>query len=165
MATSSSSFTSTLSDAQYFESGMVRTEELRAQLESNSNERIVALISLGKDASNFFPHVVKNVSTCSMELKKLVYLYLEQYADTNPDLALLSVNAFQKDLNDSNQSIRALALRVLSSIRVDTILQIVLWAIKKCIKDSSPYVRKAAALAMMKAYELDPSVAEELQEL
>ncbi|GJQ09563.1 hypothetical protein GpartN1_g1354.t1 [Galdieria partita] len=171
MANSSvNSFSSAFSDAQYFESGMVRSEEIRRQLDSSSvrdkleaMKRIVALISLGKDASLFFPDVVKNVATSSVELKKLVYLYLEHYADSNPDLALLSVNAFQKDLTDSNQSIRALALRVLSSIRVQTILQVIIWAIKKCVKDSSSYVRRASAFAMIKAYEMDSSVGDDLQ--
>ncbi|EME27151.1 AP-3 complex subunit beta-1 [Galdieria sulphuraria] len=170
MASSVNSFSSAFSDAQYFESGMIRSEEIRRQLDSSSirdkleaMKRIVALISLGKDASLFFPDVVKNVATSSIDLKKLVYIYLEHYADTNPDLALLSVNAFQKDLTDSNQSIRALALRVLSSIRVQTILQVILWAIKKCVKDSSSYVRRAAAFAMIKAYEMDSSVADDLQ--
>ena len=36
-----------------------------------------------------------------MELKKLVYLYLINYAKSQPDLALLAVNAFVKDANDS----------------------------------------------------------------
>lgn len=157
MTNTVNSFSTAFSDAQYFESGMISPEELRRQLDSSSlrdkleaMKRIVALISLGKDASLFFPEVVKNVASSSVELKKLVYLYLEHYAETNPDLALLSVNSFQKDLTDSNQSIRALALRVLSSIRVATILQVVLWAIKKCVKDSSPYVRRASAFAMIK---------------
>eukprot|EP00966_Prymnesium_polylepis_P224594 5194667-Prymnesium_polylepis.1 len=46
-----------------------------------------------------------------MELKKLVYMYLVQHAGDQPDLALLSVNSFQKDLSDPNQSVRALAVR------------------------------------------------------
>jgi AP-3 complex subunit beta len=47
-----------------------------------------------------------------------VYVYLLHYADQEPDLALLSINSFQKDLHDSNMLIRAMALRVLSSIKV-----------------------------------------------
>ena len=36
----------------------------------------------------------------NLELKKLVYLYLINYAKTQPDLALLAVNTFVKDAND-----------------------------------------------------------------
>ena len=38
--------------------------------------------------------------TENLELKKLVYLYLINYAKTQPDLALLAVNTFVKDAND-----------------------------------------------------------------
>ena len=48
-------------------------------------------------------------------------MYLVHYADatvTCRELALLSINSFQKDLAATNQLIRALALRVMTSIRV-----------------------------------------------
>jgi AP-3 complex subunit beta len=160
-----------LSDAQYFESGMVRVEDIRRLLDSNSlkdkldaMKRVVALISLGRDASVFFPDVVKNVVAPSLDVKKLVYLYLVHYAEDKQDLALLSVNSFQKDISDHNELIRALALRVLSSIRVKVILQIVILAINKCAKDPSPYVRKAAAHAISKVISLDAPSREVLVE-
>eukprot|EP00177_Eucheuma_denticulatum_P007527 GFKZ01013701.1.p1 GENE.GFKZ01013701.1~~GFKZ01013701.1.p1 ORF type:complete len:1184 (-),score=185.93 GFKZ01013701.1:2598-6035(-) len=152
-----------LSDAQYFESSMVRVEDIRRQLDSSSTKekldamkRVIALISLGKDASTFFPDVVKNVAAPSLDVKKLVYLYLVHYAEEKQDLALLAINSFQKDLSDHNQHIRALSLRVLSSIRVKVILQVVIHAINKAAKDSSAYVRKAAAHAIGKVCALDP---------
>jgi len=39
-------------------------------------------------------------SADNLELKKLVYLYLINYAKSQPDLALLAVNTFVKDAND-----------------------------------------------------------------
>jgi AP-3 complex subunit beta len=97
--------------------------------------------------------VVKNVASQNLEIRKLVYIYLLRYAEHEPDLALLSINTFQKDLTDSNPLIRAMALRVLSGIKVPMIGSIVVLAIKKCAADMSPYVRKAAALAIPKCYE------------
>lgn len=141
---------------------MVRVEDIRRLLDSRSlkdkldaMKRVVALISLGRDASLFFPDVVKNVVAPSLDVKKLVYLYLVHYAEEKQDLALLSINSFQKDISDPNELIRALALRVLSSVRVKVILQIVILAINKCAKDPSPYVRKAAAHAIAKVIFLD----------
>lgn len=107
--------------------------------------------------SEFFAQVVKNVGTHHLETRKLVYIYLIRYADSEPDIALLSINTFQKDLSDSNPLIRAMALRVLSSIRVPMIGSIVVLGIKKCASDLSPYVRKAAALAIPKCHECVPS--------
>jgi AP-3 complex subunit beta len=106
--------------------------------------------------SNFFPDVVKNVASVSLEVRKLVYIYLLRYAEQEQDLALLSINTFQKDLNDTNQLIRAMALRVMSGFRVSVITTIILLAVKKCVRDMSPYVRKTAAHAISKIYRFVP---------
>ena len=105
----------------------------------------------------FFSSVVKNVASPSIEIKKLVYIYLLHYAESEPDLALLSINTIQKSLTDQSPQVRALALRVMSGIRVPVISQIVSLAIKRGCGDMSPYVRKAAALAIPKCYRLDPN--------
>ncbi len=105
----------------------------------------------------FFSSVVKNVASPNIEIKKLVYIYLIHHAEQEPDLALLSINTIQKSLSDTNPQVRALALRTMSGIRVPVISQIVSLAIKKGVGDMSPYVRKAAALAIPKCYRLDPS--------
>lgn len=170
-ATAAARIGAALSDAQYFESSMVRPEDIRRQLDSRSTKdkldamkRVIALISLGKDASMFFPDVVKNVVASSLDVKKLVYLYLVHYAEIKQDVALLAINSFQKDLSDPNQHIRALSLRVLSSIRVKVILQVVILAINNATKDSSAYVRKAAAHAISKVCALDTASSDMLME-
>jgi hypothetical protein len=89
-------------------------------------------------------------------------MFLIHYSEQKSDIALLSVNAFQKDLSDPNQLIRAQALRVLTSIRVKMIAHLQVLAIKKVCKDSSPYVRKAAALAVTKVMSLEPELKDSL---
>ncbi|KDQ53109.1 hypothetical protein JAAARDRAFT_137465 [Jaapia argillacea MUCL 33604] len=135
---------------------------IRKSLDSNSDreklqamKRLVALISKGRNVSEYFPLVVKSVASPSLEVRKLVYIFLLRYAESEPDLALLSINTFQKDLNDPNPLIRAMALRVLSGIKVGMIGGIVVMAVRKCAADNSPYVRKVAALAIPKCYQLD----------
>ena len=49
---------------------------------------------------------------------QLVYTFVLRYAEEKSDIALLSINTFQKDMEHANQLIRALALRVMSGIRV-----------------------------------------------
>ena len=110
----------------------------------------------------FFSAVVKNVASPSVEIKKLVYVYLLHYAESEPDLSLLSINTIQKSLTDQNPQIRAMALRVMSGIRVPVISQIVSLAIKRGIADMSPHVRKAAAFAIPKCYNLDPNTLPQL---
>jgi len=112
----------------------------------------------------FFSHVIKNVASPSLPVKKLVYIYLVQHAEHEPDTALLSINTIQKSLADPNPQLRALALRVMSSIRVPVISQIVSLAIKRGAADMSPLVRKAAAMAIPKCYRLDPNTEPQLLE-
>lgn len=121
-------------------------------------------MSRGTDCSEFFADVVKNVASPTLEIKKLVYIYLLRYAESEPDLALLSINTIQKALNDQNQVVRAMAIRVMSGIRVPVISQIVVLAIKKGVTDMSAYVRKCAAFAIPKCYRLDPTTMPQLTE-
>jgi hypothetical protein len=108
------------------------------------------MMSTGRDVSGFFPSVVLNIQQDSFEVKVLVYMYLVRTAEHKPDEALLSINSFQKDLAHPNPRVRALALRVMSSIRVAVIVPVVILAVRKCAVDPSPYVRKAAAHAIPK---------------
>uniref|UniRef100_A0A672K081 AP-3 complex subunit beta n=1 Tax=Sinocyclocheilus grahami TaxID=75366 RepID=A0A672K081_SINGR len=151
---------------------LCRNEDLKEMLESNKEslkleamKRIVGLIAKGKNASELFPAVVKNVASKNIELKKLVYVYLVRYAEEQQDLALLSISTFQRALKDPNQLIRASALRVLSSIRVPIIVPIMMLAIKEAATDLSPYVRKTAAHAIQKLFSLDPDQKEHLIEV
>jgi vesicle coat complex subunit len=77
--------------------------ELKADLNSEYREKrkeavkkVIANMTLGKDVSALFPDVVKNMQTEDLELKKLVYLYLINYAKTQPELVILAVNTFVK---------------------------------------------------------------------
>ncbi|XP_057978973.1 AP3-complex subunit beta-A isoform X2 [Malania oleifera] len=117
-------------------------------------KRLLALIAQGFDVSNFFPQVVKNVASQSLEVKKLAYLYLLHYAEKRPNEALLSINCFQKDLGDTNPLVRAWALRAMAGIRLHVISPIVLVAVGKCARDPSVYVRKCAANALPKLHDL-----------
>jgi hypothetical protein len=74
------------------------------------------------------------MQTDNLELKKLVYLYLMNYAKTQPDLAILAVNTFSKDCEDSNPLIRALAVRTMGCIRVDKITEYLCEPLRKCLK-------------------------------
>ncbi|XP_070163648.1 AP-3 complex subunit beta-2 isoform X2 [Polyergus mexicanus] len=153
----------------FFHSDYKKHEDLKEMLDSNKDglkleamKRIIGMVAKGRDASELFPAVVKNVVSKNIEVKKLVYVYLVRYAEDQQDLALLSISTFQRALKDPNQLIRASALRVLSSIRVSMIVPIVMLAIKDSASDMSPYVRKTAAHAIPKLYSLDPEQKEEL---
>ena len=61
-------------------------------------QRVIQAMTVGKDVSSLFPDVLKNIATYDLEQKKLVYLYLMNYAKTNPELCILAVNTLYKIL-------------------------------------------------------------------
>jgi vesicle coat complex subunit len=58
--------------------------------------QVIASMTVGKDVSALVPDVVNCMQTDNLELKKLVYLYLMNYAKSQPDMAIMAVNTFVK---------------------------------------------------------------------
>ncbi|KAK9356759.1 adaptin N terminal region-domain-containing protein [Lipomyces doorenjongii] len=141
------------------------TYELRSGLVSqyayerkDAIQRTIAAMTLGKDVSALFPDVLKNIATPDIEQKKLVYLYLMNYAKSHPDLCILAVNTFVQDSEDSNPLVRALAIRTMGCIRVDKIVDYMEEPLRKTLTDDSPYVRKTAAICVAKLFDLNPNL-------
>ncbi|OQV21734.1 AP-1 complex subunit beta-1 [Hypsibius exemplaris] len=158
-----------MSDAKYFTTTKKgEIFELKSELNSDKKEKrreavkkVIASMTVGKDVSALFPDVINCMQTDNLELKKLVYLYLINYAKTQPDLAILAVNTFVKDCDDPNPLIRALAVRTMGCIRVDKITEYLCDPLRKCLKDEDPYVRKTAAVCVAKLYDINPTLAED----
>ncbi|KAI0702763.1 clathrin binding protein [Earliella scabrosa] len=139
--------------------------ELAADLNSEYKEkrkdaikRVIANMTVQKDVSGLFPDVLKNMQTDDLEQKKLVYLYLMNYAKTQPELVILAVNTFVKDTDDPNPLVRALAIRTMGCLRAEKIIDYLCDPLQKCLKDDNPYVRKTAALCVAKLYDLKPEL-------
>jgi len=124
-------------------------------------KKVIANMTIGKDVSTLFTDVINCIQTDNLELKKLVYLYLINYAKSQPDLALLAVNTFVKDANDANPLIRALAIRTMGCIRVEKITEYLCEPLSRCLKDEDPYVRKTAAVCVAKLYDISPELVED----
>eukprot|EP01129_Flabellula_baltica_P016237 TRINITY_DN8557_c0_g1_i1.p1 TRINITY_DN8557_c0_g1~~TRINITY_DN8557_c0_g1_i1.p1 ORF type:complete len:801 (-),score=199.86 TRINITY_DN8557_c0_g1_i1:20-2395(-) len=144
-------------------------KEIKDALKSTKNEKqkaavkkVIALMTIGRDVSALFSDVVKCMQTDDLELKKLIYLYLMNYATSAPEIALLAVSTFQKDAADSaNPLLRALAIRTMGCIRVDQVVEYLGDPLRGCLEDSNPYVRKTAALCVAKLYDLAPDLVEQ----
>ncbi|KIW75127.1 hypothetical protein Z517_11899 [Fonsecaea pedrosoi CBS 271.37] len=141
------------------------TFELRAGLVSQyayerkeAIQKTIMAMTLGKDVSALFPDVLKNIATSDLDQKKLVYLYLMNYAKSHPDLCILAVNTFVQDSEDPNPLIRALAIRTMGCIRVDKMIDYMEEPLRKTLRDESPYVRKTAAICVAKLFDLNPAM-------
>ncbi|SHO78318.1 Similar to S.cerevisiae protein APL2 (Beta-adaptin subunit of the clathrin-associated protein (AP-1) complex) [Malassezia sympodialis ATCC 42132] len=142
------------------------TFELRGDLNSEYRERrkdgikrVIANMTVGKDVSALFPDVLKNMQTEDLEQKKLVYLYLMNYAKTQPELVILAVNTFVKDAEDPNPLVRALAIRTMGCLRAEKIIDYLPEPLRRALADESPYVRKTAVICVAKLFSLKPELA------
>mmetsp|Transcript_7365 Transcript_7365/g.8105 ORF Transcript_7365/g.8105 Transcript_7365/m.8105 type:complete len:904 (+) Transcript_7365:91-2802(+) len=142
--------------------------ELRMELHATEKhvkvdavKKVIASMTVGKDVSMLFTDVLNCVQTGNIELKKLVYLYLINYAKTQPELTLLAVNTFVKDSADANPLIRALAVRTMGCIRVDRITEYLCDPLNRALRDDDPYVRKTAAVCVAKLYDIAPELVAE----
>mmetsp|Transcript_23909 Transcript_23909/g.23665 ORF Transcript_23909/g.23665 Transcript_23909/m.23665 type:complete len:873 (-) Transcript_23909:35-2653(-) len=143
--------------------------ELQAELNSLKQDqkreavkKVIAAMTVGKDVSALFPHVVKCMEINNIELKKLVYLYIINYAKTQPDLAIMAVNSFRKDArNPQSPLIRALAVRTMGCIRVEKITEYLCEPLKDALQDQDPYVRKTAAICVSKLFDIAPELVED----
>ena len=144
--------------------------EMQKELESQKPEKqknalkgVIGAMTIGKDVSMLFPHVVKCINTNDLELKKLVYLYVMNYAKSQPDLVILSVNTFvtvsdhlstilyffcpleiiltdrisgivQDATKHTNPLVRALAIRTMGCIRLQKIAEYLYHPLRTALK-------------------------------
>lgn len=120
-------------------------------------------MTVGKDVSQLFTHVLKCVETEDLELKKLVYLYIINYSKAQPELALMAINTFRKDSTEKvNPLVRSLAVRTMGCIGIEEMLEYLLGPLGEAMNDENDYVRKTAALCVAKVYEINPEKIESL---
>ncbi|KAJ6247651.1 ap-1 complex subunit beta-1 [Anaeramoeba flamelloides] len=150
-----------------FQKGIVKGElkELQLKLQENGVSKkkeavkeVIAYMTVGKDVSSLFTDVLNCLETKDFEIKKLVYLYLIKYAKFKPNLSILVVNTLVKDTQDENPLVRALALRTMGSMKVEGVTEYLCQPLRKCLKDTSAYVRKTAVVCVVKLFDQNPEL-------
>ena len=91
--------------------------EKNLEKQKESVRKVIAYMTLGIDVSSLFVDMTKATNTKDLVQKKLVYMYLSNYAEANKDTSILAVNTLLKDCHDQNPMVRGLSLKSLSSLR------------------------------------------------
>ena len=92
----------------------------------------------------------------------MIYMYLTNYSENNPDLAIMSIASFVRDIKQSKDyKIRGLALRSLCSLRFEGIIEYAQPHVLELLNDDDPYIKKAAINGCVKLYYVDKSFAED----
>jgi AP-4 complex subunit beta-1 len=95
-------------DSYFTESKKGEVNELRTLLRNFATERdpqrkrdiikkVIAYMTLGIDVSRLFTEMMLAIETRDLVIKKMVYLYLCNYASSNPDLAIMCINTLLND--------------------------------------------------------------------
>jgi vesicle coat complex subunit len=93
-----------------------------------------------------------------MALKKMVYLYLCNYAEQNPDLSIMAVNTLVQDCKNQDPMVRGLALRSLTGLRVANITEYITAPVQAALVDQSGYVRKTGVVGILKMHHVSPDL-------
>ena len=151
------------------ENEKIELNQLRDALDSNdistrkkAAKRVCSIMRTG-DRDNIgllFSSMLRCVKTDDIELKRLVYHYIVTYSLEESEQSIMVVNTFIQDMQDSNPLIQALAIRTMSRIKIDTVAESMIIPLKKVLHDRDPYVRKTAALAVSKLFEVIPETVE-----
>ena len=140
------------------EISLLRYELNNFKLETRKSavKKVIAAMTTGKDVKDCFSDVLKCVATEDLELKKLVYLYIINYAKVMPEQALMAINTFRKDATEQvNPLVRGLAVRTMGCIGIEPVLDYLLGPLLQAMSDGDPYVRKTAAICVAKVYDLN----------
>lgn len=158
---------STLQDASEARVEMVRLRNCLdgndPDLRKSAAKRVVNFMRAGENMQSLFSSMLRCVKTDDLELKKMAYLYLITYSSRESEQAIMAVNTFIKDSEDFNPLVRALAVRNMCRIRLESVAEYMIVPLKKCLSDADPYVRKTAAFGVAKLYDIIPEAVENAQ--
>ncbi|KAL2887541.1 AP-1 complex subunit beta [Ceratocystis lukuohia] len=150
-----------------------KVAELRLELTSGTRKdknfqskkvalkKIVANMTMSNnDMVALFPDVIGCMNLPSLEIKKMCFLFLVNYARARPDVAANALPVLKQDMMDHSPLIRALALRTMSYIHVREFVEATVPQVKRLLNDPDPYVRKTAAFCVAKLYDHDKAMVE-----
>jgi vesicle coat complex subunit len=120
----------------------------------------ISLMRSGENVHVLFSDMLKCAKTDDLELKKLIYLYLVNYSSQEQEQAIMCVNLFVNDCIDQNPLVRALAVRTMCRIRLETVAEYIVVPLKQCLRDADPYVRKTASFGVAKLFGIIPDTVE-----
>eukprot|EP01132_Coremiostelium_polycephalum_P009180 gene9180-11254_t len=160
---------STSSPSYFSELKKGEVAELKVLLTNASNERdpdkiksvlqrVIYYMTIGVDVSGLFPFIIMLVGITDIVIKKLVYLFICHYSQSNPQLLILVVNTLTNECYDPNPKVRSLAIKNICSLNSSSIIEYSYQNVIKILKfEKIAHVRKTALLGLAKLYKLSPS--------
>ena len=115
-------------------------------------------MTLRVDDSKLFYEMIKVSITEDIVMKKMIFLYIVNYARQVEQCSFLAINTFLRDIKDPNPKVRGLALRMFCNIKFKGIYEYFTNALYDSLKYVHPFVIKTPATAMLKVFHLNPKL-------
>ena len=112
------------------------------------------------NVSVLLPDVMHCLESADVEQKKAVYMFLSALSSSNADATTIAFNRMVRDVSSPNPLVRAIALRTLTGINVESMAEGMVEPIKTALHDNDPFVRKTAAISVAKVFGLSPETVE-----
>lgn len=156
-----------VSGAAYFNRGFDATmvkEDLLSQNEPRQLSalyQVTAYMMMGKDMSSLFNEVSALTSSTNPTMKRLAYFYLIENSRIQPERTVLQAGTLVKDTLHDSPLVRGAALRGMTNIQLPMMADFDSGPLHRCLEDSSAYVRRVAAMGVLKQYAEAPTVSAE----
>ncbi|KAK6827433.1 AP-2 complex subunit beta [Apiospora arundinis] len=169
-----------------------KVAELRLELNSGGKKdknfsqkkialkKIVANMTMSNNEMvQLFPDIIQCMNIPNLEIKKMCFLFLVNYARMKPELAVKAIPVLEQvrriPQNEAEETgadnrnriwktrtplVRALTLRTMSYVHVKEFVEATVPIVKQLLRDSDPYVRKTAAFCVAKLYDHDRHMVE-----
>lgn len=104
---------------------------------------------------------LKLIASPNFPEKRIGYLALMLLLDTKSEVLTLVTNSIKNDLSHPNQYVVGLALASVGNLGNGDMGRILIPDVEKCMRGSNPYLKKKAALVMIRIFKRVPEMIEE----
>ena len=123
--------------------------------------KVIIFMNTGRNMTSLFVHVMKCLELKNIEIKKLVYLFIGQYAKDHQEEATLVINCFTRDITDKTSPLlRSIAIRTMSYLRLQTVNEHLAPVLLDSLEDADPLVRRTMAAALPRICQASPGLLE-----
>lgn len=161
-----------MSDGKLFAKS--KSSELRAELDQAFKKskphnrvkivlkKVIANIILNNnELVNLMPDVIKLMRIDDLEIRKMCFQYLTNYAHHNPKVAHEGLPYLMRFKDDPSPIMRALVIKTSSSVPNKDYVEFTIKNIRKFLKDPDAHVRKTAAYSVCRLYQHDERMTSE----
>ncbi|OLY83921.1 Beta-adaptin-like protein C, partial [Smittium mucronatum] len=128
-------------------------------------KKVIGNMTVGINMSSLYVEVLECLKYDDIEIKKLVHLYLINYGRMNPKMTDLAIPLLEKEAISINPLYRANSIRTMSYINTEKVILSLTDQLRISLSDKDPFVKKTAALALLKVFRYFNSLFDEEPDL